>query len=318
MKKSLAMLAMLMVCMAAGAAAPVSVIIADGIFDEAVKQRMEQTMSALFTEAAAAMEKRRDLNYSALGITGDALTDVSMLWENSPFVCEDEQVVQHCLTTAKGYQVRNIPLELVNADEDDRYHEAVIGFDKQGRMTSFHLSISMNLYMKVLQSNIELADHRRRELILDWVEQFRTAYNQKDLNFLNAVFSSDALIITGRVVQPSTADGIPLPPKVEMFEKTKAQYMKDLARVFKKNKYIHVTFDDIEVRMHPVKENVYGVTLHQGWTSDKYHDDGFLFLLWNFTDETRPLITVRAWQPDKFEGKPLPEELKITEEDFDI
>jgi len=49
-------------------------------------------------------------------------------------------------------------------------------------------------------------------------------------------------------------------------------------------------FVSIEVMRHPVNPNFYGVTLLQGWTSGKYHDDGYLFLLWDFTDENVPQI----------------------------
>ena len=67
-------------------------------------------------------------------------------------------------------------------------------------------------------------------------------------------------------------------------------------------------FDEIRVVMHPTKSEWYGVTLHQGWTSDRYHDDGWLFLLWDFSNEDHPTIHVRTWQPDKIEGKKLPDE----------
>ena len=97
--------------------------------------------------------------------------------------------------------------------------------------------------------------------------------------------------------------------------------MKDLEVVFNNNKYINVTFDQIKVLMHRNDSDVYGVTLHQGYTSDKYHDDGYLFLLWDFRDEAHPQIHVRAWQPDSFEkgGKRVPlKQIDIKPEDFEI
>ena len=69
---------------------------------------------------------------------------------------------------------------------------------------------------------------------------------------------------------------------------------------------------------HPVNPNFYGVTLLQGWTSGKYHDDGYLFLLWDFTNEDAPQIHVRTWQPDKIGGKPLPKDEVFSLSDFDI
>ncbi len=320
MKKLFILIAML-ISIQAQASETVSIIISDGIENMTIKTKMEQAMSGIFTEAGAAYEGQRNLNYATLPISEEAKEDLSMLWENSKFVCWEAKVVQHCLNTATGYQVRNIPLELVDADEDDKYHEAVINFDKKGNMIGFNLAISNNLYMEVIKSDLEMTDLRRRQLILDWTERFRSAYNKKDINFLDAVFSEDALIITGRVQERKTRDGIPLPPKIELIEKNKRQYMKDLEVVFNNNKYINVTFDQIKVLMHRNDSDVYGVTLHQGYTSDKYHDDGYLFLLWDFRDEAHPQIHVRAWQPDSFEkgGKRVPlKQIDIKPEDFEI
>ena len=171
--------------------------------------------------------------------------------------------------------------------------------------------------MNVIKSNLELTDLRRRQLILDYVEQFRTAYNQKDINFLNQVFSDDALIITGKVITTKHAEGF-TSQKIQYNKQSKEQYIKNLRGVFARNSYIKVTFDEIEVMRHPVNPNFYGVTLLQGWTSGKYHDDGYLFLLWDFTNEDAPQIHVRTWQPDKIGGKPLPKDEVFSLSDFDI
>jgi hypothetical protein len=200
---------------------------------------------------------------------------------------------------------------------EDEYQEAVISFDKQGNVESFYLSISMNLYMNVIKSNLELTDLRRRQLILDYVEQFRTAYNQKDINFLNQVFSDDALIITGKVITTKHREGF-TSQKIQYNKQSKEQYIKNLRGIFARNSYIKVTFDEIEVMRHPINPNFYGVTLLQGWTSGKYHDDGYLFLLWDFTNENAPQIHVRTWQPDKIGGKAISKDEVFSLSDFNI
>ena len=295
--------------------------VSDGIDNAAIKSKIESTVSKMLTEINVAQKAGRDLNFSAMGVAQRVQQSMSMLWENSPFKCTDDDIVEHCITTGTGYQIRNIPLEMKPTGErefgEDEYQEAVISFDKQGNVESFYLSISMNLYMNVIKSNLELTDLRRRQLILDYVEQFRTAYNQKDINFLNQVFSDDALIITGKVIQQKHAEGFST-PKIQYNKQTKDQYIKNLRGVFARNSYIKVTFDEIEVMRHPVNPNFYGVTLLQGWTSGKYHDDGYLFLLWDFTNESAPQIHVRTWQPDKIGGKPLPKDEVFSLSDFDI
>ena len=293
----------------------------DGIENATVKAKMERTMSAFLTEVNNAQSSKRALNFGGMGLSTNVQSSVSMLWENSPFECTDEEIMEHCIQTGSGYQVRNIPLIMRPTDSsfnEDEYQEAVFSFDLSGNLESFYLTLSMNLYMNVIKSNKSVTDLRRRQLILDYVEHFRTAYNQKDKEFLEAVFSDDALIITGKVIPQRVRDNIQLPARVEYTRQTKRQYMTKLSQVFAANKHIKVTFDEIRVVMHPTKSEWYGVTLHQGWTSDRYHDDGWLFLLWDFSNEDHPTIHVRTWQPDKIEGKKLPDEEIFSLDDFNI
>ena len=293
----------------------------DGIDNTTVKAKMERTMSAFLTEVNNAQSSKRALNFGGMGLSTNVQSSVSMLWENSPFECTDEEIMEHCIQTGSGYQVRNIPLMMRPTDSsfnEDEYQEAVFSFDRNGDMESFYLTLSMNLYMNVIKSNKSVTDLRRRQLILDYVEHFRTAYNQKDKEFLEAVFSDDALIITGKVIPQRVRDNIQLPARVEYTRQTKRQYMTKLSQIFAANKHIKVTFDEIRVVMHPTKSEWYGVTLHQGWTSDRYHDDGWLFLLWDFSNEDHPTIHVRTWQPDKIEGKKLPDEEIFSLDDFNI
>lgn len=308
-------------------AGKVVVEISDGIENVAIKTKMENTISSILTEANAAQSAKRQMKYSALGLPASVQGSLAALWENSPFICMDDEIVEKCITTGTGYQVRNIPLLLKPTDpsdvaEDEDYQEAVVSFDKSGNITSFYLSISTNLYMSVVKQNKEVTDLRRRQLILDYVEQFRTSYNQKDINFLTQVFSDDALIITGKVIKQSK-DGIRLPDKIEYKKQSKQQYLTNLRSAFARNRSIRVTFDEIEVMRHPVNKDFYGVTLHQGWTSDRYHDDGYVFLLWDFRDESAPQIHVRTWQPDAYntDGKGIqriPKDEIFSLSDFDI
>ena len=292
----------------------------DGIGNATVKAKMERTMSAFLTEVNNAQSSKRALNFGGMGLSTNVQSSVSMLWENSPFECTDEEIMEHCIQTGSGYQVRNIPLIMRPTDSsfnEDEYQEAVFSFDLSGNLESFYLTLSMNLYMNVIKSNKSVTDLRRRQLILDYVEHFRTSYNQKDINFLTQVFSDDALIITGKVIK-QTKDGIPMPDKIQYKKQTKQEYLGNLRRVFAANKYIKVTFDEIEVMRHPVNADFYGVTLHQGYTSDRYHDDGYIFLLWDFRNESAPQIHVRTWQPDRINGGKLPKDEVFNLSDFDI
>ena len=312
-RRILMMLSVLLICLlSVHQVMAVEVIITDGLKNEQLKKKMEQSLSTLLTEVNAAHEEGRNINYASLRLPSDVETTLSMLWENSPFLCLDDVVSQKCLRKSDGYyQVRNIPLllkslEMNGVSGSDEYQEAVVTFDGNGNIYDVHLAISMHLYMEVLKKGKDVTDHRCRELILDFTERFRSAYNEHNINFLDAVFSDDALIITGKVIERKTGDGIKLPDEVQYDVKSKGEYLKRLKRVFAQDvkNLIHVEFTSIELARHPNPDpefqKIYFVTLHQKYRSGTYNDDGYLLLIWDFTNEERPIIHVRAWQPTPF------------------
>ena len=303
----------------------VYVTITDGIENEQVKAVMERNLTRMLTEINAAQKADRDLNFETMNIKSDRVRkSMTMLWENTPFMCTDDEIVEHCVRTGSGYQIRNIPLMMkpteTRAFNEEEYQEAVVSFDRQGNVESFYLAIANNLYMNVVKSNLELTDLRRRQMILDYVEQFRTAYNQKDINFLEQIYSDDALIITGRVIMQRKMenDKVVYSQKIQYNKQSKQRYIQGLRRIFQNARYFRVIFDNIEVMRHPTNPNFYGVTLHQGWTNNSYHDEGYLFLLWDFTDEYAPQIHVRTWQPDQLGNRPINKDEIFTLSDFDI
>jgi len=283
------------------AAEGVKFYVSDGVNNSSAKRHIESNVSALLTEMNAAQAADRAINYQSVGITDEAKQQIDMLWMNVHFACEENEIVERGITTANGLQVRNIPLTLkplAGEDVKDTYQEAVINFDNNGKIVSFFFTVGMNMYSKVMQNSSEISDVRRRMAILDYVEHFRTAYNMKDMPFLQQVFSDDALIITGKVIKVQKSDIYPTGNKISYKKQTKQQYLTNLGNAFRTTKYIRVNFDDIKVVAHPTKANVYGVTLHQEWNTNRYSDEGTVFMIWDFTNENEPKIHVRTWQAD--------------------
>lgn len=279
----------------------VTLKINDGIGNVPLKYKMEESVSNLMTEINKADAESRALNFAGLNLSPEARQQLKSLWENVHFCCDESTIVERCLQTNHGYQVRNIPLMLkpLDSTEDDtEYQEAVISFSRDGRISGFNLTLSVNMYSQVMQNTHEIADIRRRMEILNYVEYFRTSYNRKDLAFLRQVFSEDALIITGKVIKVQPSEVFPSGTKITYRKQTKQQYLTNLAAAFKNTKYIHVNFDDVKVVAHPTQNNIYGVTVHQKWNASNYSDEGYVFMIWDFSNDNEPKIHVRTWQPD--------------------
>lgn len=297
-------------------------LILTDVNNDEVKKVAQQNISRLLTQFNIAYADNKSVNFDGIDITATARKTIEEMWENTPFRSGDTEIIERCLNTYdKNFQVRNIPVLMKGADENEEYQEMVINFNDKGSVIDFHTAIASNLYVKVLKKGYDVTDLRYRQMILDYVEQFRTAYNTKDIPFLEQIYSDDALIITGKVIKvaPSEMNNFIPKEKVKYTKQSKREYLDRLSQIFKTNKRIHVVFDDIKVVKHPAKQGFYGVTLKQGYTSDRYSDIGYLFLLWDFTNPDAPQIHVRTWQPEMLNATTkLPEEEIFTCNDFDI
>ncbi len=285
----------------AAQAQPVTFTVSDGLSNQSLREKIEKNLSTLLTSFNDSYHDEADLDLSWVSIAPDAKDALDMLWANMPFHCEEEEIVERILTTYSGYQVRNVPIELKADGGNNDYQELVIDMEKDGTVSRVNLALQSHLYRKVISDGSEVTDLRCRQMILDYVEQFRTAYNRKDIDFLDNVFSDDALIITGKVVRRKPGDRAAVlkeTPDIVYTQQRKHEYIEKLrTKVFPAVKYIQVTFTDIKVSKHPSIDGYYGVMLRQGYKSSNYSDDGYLFMIWDFRDESHPQIHVRTWQP---------------------
>lgn len=292
-------------CVCASAQEAVNFEFSDGIANGTLKNRMEQQVMNLLTAINRAQVAKSDINFTGISIDDLASMSLCMLWNNVRFRCADDDIVERCLqlranNSVRGYRVRNIAIEMKPFDSsytDDLNQEVCIDFDTTGKIMDFNISMGIKQYSRLMKEGIELDDIDRRMQIIQYVEQFRTAYNQKDIKFMENVFSDDALIITGKVVRRIPSEISVSEVVVEYTEQTKEKYLANLRNVFGKQGYINVKFDDYRIKRHGAKPNYYGVTLIQEWNSTTYSDRGIVFLVWDFTNENEPKIHVRTWQP---------------------
>ena len=141
-----------------------------------------------------------------------------------------------------------------------------------------------------------------RLILVNFLEDYQTAYALKRHHYLESIYSDDALIIVGRVVKrtviPDRMTLILTDEEAELTKYDKDTYMKNLAMCFKNNEYIRLRFTETDFTKANNTKDVYGVRVRQEYFSSSYGDVGYLFLLVDLRG-TMPLIHVRAWQPDK-------------------
>ena len=306
------------------AAQDINMSIVDGIKDQVVRQKMERNISLLLSEINRACAQERLLRLDGIDMDLSGKRSLQALWRNLHFLCEDNQIVERCLTTAEGYAVRNIYVQvnpMVEGYNDEPERSLTIRLTRQGQIASVAMSASDAVYGRIMEQGQTVTDMERRYTILGFVENYRSFYDEKDLNAIKRVFSEDAIIITGTVPGLKRSRATDLNQRKEEIIyniQNKSQYINSLASNFRRNKYIKVTFSDVDIVRHPANPNYYGVTLHQHWKSSTYEDDGYLLLIWEFHDGEDPVIHYRTWQPDRIGSHKLTKEEIINILDFEI
>ena len=287
--------------------------------DQAIVSKMERNLTVLLNEINAACQADRLLKLDGMSLSAEAKSTLEKLWVVSHFRCCDEEVTDRLWNFNNSYMARSIPLIIVPdaADKwaEGTFQEAVVEFNKNGIITDFRFSFSSQIGESLEKCSGNVVDLERKLQIIAWCDRLATAYNEHNMDFMRTIFSDKALIITGKVITDTNKEFGTSNQKVIFSKQTKKQYLIKLAKCFADNKWIHVEFDEVgiggveggcaSVTQSKVNPNFYGVRLHQKYRSTNYSDDGYVFLLWNFTKEDQPQIEVRTWQPDMLNGKKI-------------
>lgn len=141
-----------------------------------------------------------------------------------------------------------------------------------------------------------------RLTLLEFLENYKTAYSLKRWDYLNQIFDKDAVIISGHVVRKASyrrTDGglVKIAPRVVTSRKTKEEYMAGLKRSFASNEFINIRLSSNDITKVSGEET-YGIQIKQDYYSSSYADSGYLLLVVDIKNPDSPTIYVRVWQPE--------------------
>lgn len=154
-----------------------------------------------------------------------------------------------------------------------------------------------------------------RWAILNFMEDYQTAFALKRTDYINSIFSDDALIITGTILKKlnnaerafdrSKSLDLGGPKNIAYSQLSKTEYIDRLRKIFNTREYVHLQFEDNVTRMIDLpainginKGAAFGIEIKQRYESTGYSDDGYLTMVFD-TRGKLPIIHVRLWQPDK-------------------
>ena len=90
--------------------------------------------------------------------------------------------------------------------------------------------LAAHRFQEIMNAGKDDIDNANRETILNFVEKLRTSYNRKDIDYINTVFSDQALIIVGRVIE-NTGEESAYQQQVEYLQ-FKREYIERLEKLF--------------------------------------------------------------------------------------
>ncbi len=207
------------------------------------------------------------------------------------FIETDEKVI--CRSIPMSFSFRNNNRKFVE--------DVVFTFDEKKKVESLAFGLGREAMEDILYHSVW--EEKSRIFLMSFLENYKTAYALKRLDYIRDIFDDNAVIITGAVTQRITGD-------VEMNSyrnnryvrynrQTKDQYLRNLDRCFRSNEFINIRFGNNDVVKAGAGGELYGIQIKQDYYSTNYGDQGYLFLMVDLNDPERPVIKVRTWQPEK-------------------
>ena len=179
--------------------------------------------------------------------------------------------------------------------------DVVFTFDAEGKINNVSFGLGKTANDDILGKSVWPEEVRMA--IMQFMENYQTAYALKRLDYIESVFDEDAVIITGSLVPRrvvSDGGGYVMNDKVVKYSRyNKQSYLKHLQNSFASKEYINLRFANNDVRKLAKGGELYAIQIYQEYYSSNYGDKGYLFLMVDLNNPDQPVIKVRTWQPDK-------------------
>lgn len=179
--------------------------------------------------------------------------------------------------------------------------DVVFTFDAGGKINNVSFGLGKTANDDILGKSVWPEEVRMA--IMQFLENYQTAYALKRLDYIESVFDEDAVIITGSLVPRrvvSDGGGYVMDDKVVKYSRyNKQSYLKHLKMSFASKEYINLRFANNDVRKLAKGGELYAIQIYQEYYSSNYGDKGYLFLMVDLNNPDQPVIKVRTWQPDK-------------------
>ena len=200
---------------------------------------------------------------------------------------------------------RSIPMSFSFKNNTRKFVENVcFTFDNENKINCVAFGLGEEAVADILKRT-DYSENARM-VLTQFLENYKTAFALKRIDYIESIFDDNALIITGTVVKRTDYKNQEertryLDNKIIKYNRfSKNEYIKHLQRCFESNEYVNIHFANNDVvKAGGSYGEVYGIQIKQDYYSTNYGDTGYLFLCVDLNDPENPIIKVRTWQPDR-------------------
>ena len=249
----------------------------------AIKKRDYASVRSLFTDNGWEMFDRL-IHYGQAKLSGDPVLT---------FLPLDNRVV-----------CRSVPMVFSFQNNNRKFMEDVtFTFSSDMKIETLAFGLGSSARTDIFDKGVGVWSEKSKMVLATFLENYKTAYALKRLDYIESIFSEDALIITGQVLKKKVGpiEGQPTLSRDEVryTRHTKRDFIRKLERSFKSNQFINIRFSNNDVVKAGVGGEIYGIQIHQDYYSSSYGDTGYLFLMVDINDPDNPIISIRTWQPER-------------------
>ena len=186
--------------------------------------------------------------------------------------------------------IRPVPVQFEFPNNDRKFTEFLtFVFDKNNKINAVNFALDDTAANDILCENEAWGTLENKYQIIQFMEYYKTAYCLKNIDFVQNVFTDNALIIIGNVLKQDK-------PIENMYQKldnieyirlSKQEYIERLQHVFRSNEYVNIHFENSNVKKVE-GDKIYCIQIAQNYWSSNYADKGYLFLMMDLNDPQQP------------------------------
>ena len=199
--------------------------------------------------------------------------------------------------------VRSLTMKFSFPNNDRTFIEDVVfTMNDEHKIKAVSFALSDKAIQDVMSKSDQFGSLTEKQCLIRFMENYKTAYCLERLDYIESIFSENALIVGSVVKEGQNIEGMYNQlgrKRVKYIRLSKKQYIERLSHIFNGNEYVNLHFEDNQVKKVSNNKKIYGIQIKQNYYSTNYADKGYLFLMFDLSDTTQPKIYVRTWQPKK-------------------